>query len=87
MGKCVVADPIACEGIDVVANRNVILASTPEEFAGAISQAMADPSKRSSIGAAARELVTERYTFESIGKALQDVFHACVNSRLSSEGE
>ncbi len=35
MQKCVLAHPIACEGIDVSADTNVVFAEEPEEWVGA----------------------------------------------------
>ncbi|HXW75211.1 MAG TPA: glycosyltransferase, partial [Steroidobacteraceae bacterium] len=57
MKKCVVAHPIACEGINVTAGENVVLATTAEEFASEISRLFADDVQRAAIAAAARRLV------------------------------
>jgi polysaccharide biosynthesis protein PslH len=68
MSKCVVAHPIACEGIDIAAGETVVLASTPEEFVAEISSLLADAARRVAIGAAARQLVKQKYSFSSIGE-------------------
>jgi sugar transferase (PEP-CTERM/EpsH1 system associated) len=70
MRKCVVAHPIACEGIDVTAGRDVVLASTPEEFAGQISRLFENERERVDIGTAARRLVEENYSFRQLGERL-----------------
>jgi polysaccharide biosynthesis protein PslH len=80
MQKCVVAHPIACEGIDVIPDVDVLQASTPEEFVNCLDMALRDPKLRRKIGASARQLVVDKYAFDSIGKALQDVFVSCVDS-------
>jgi sugar transferase (PEP-CTERM/EpsH1 system associated) len=67
MGKCVVAHPIACEGIDAVADREVVVASTPAEFVTTISALLADPHRRRAVGQAARALVERSYSYRSIG--------------------
>jgi glycosyltransferase involved in cell wall biosynthesis len=68
MKKCVVAHPIACEGINVTAGTDVILASTPEEFVTEISRLLADAGLRIAIGAAARQLAESQYSFRRIGE-------------------
>jgi polysaccharide biosynthesis protein PslH len=68
MKKCVVAHPIACEGINVTAGRDVLLATTPEEFVAEISRLLAHDSERVAIGAAARQLAENQYSFRRIGE-------------------
>lgn len=70
MRKCVIGHPIAFEGIDVTADTNAVLAKTPDEFADRIQALLLDADRRRRIGHAARELVTQRYSFSSIGKQL-----------------
>jgi glycosyltransferase involved in cell wall biosynthesis len=67
MRKCVVAHPIACEGIDVTPGRDVLLASSAEEFVAQIRSALADGERRRAVAAAARGLVEKQYSFRSIG--------------------
>jgi len=69
MQKCVVAHPIACEGIDVTADVNVVLGETASAFAAQVIRLLKNPTACEPIGAAARELVVARYSFESIGAA------------------
>jgi glycosyltransferase involved in cell wall biosynthesis len=81
MEKCVVAHPLACEGIDAVPGVSVLQASTAEDFASSLDVALRDMATRRAIGAAARRLVVDKYAFDTIGKALQDVFVSCVDGR------
>lgn len=67
MRKCVVAHPIACEGIDVTVGKNVALASTPAEFIHEIDSLLKDDDRRAEIGRAARNLVETRYSYHEIG--------------------
>jgi len=80
MQKCVVAHPIACEGIDAIPGVDVLQASTAEDFVNSLEIALRDAALRRSIGASARRLVVERYAFDKIGKALQNVFSSCADS-------
>lgn len=76
MRKCVVAHPIACEGIDAVPGRHVVHAESAAQFVRAIVDLLGRPEERSALGVAARQLVVERYSFAQIGRQLADVFGA-----------
>lgn len=67
MRKCVVAHPIACEGIEVSAGENVVLAEAPGDFVERIVSLLEDADARRAIGAAARALVESRYSYRAIG--------------------
>jgi glycosyltransferase involved in cell wall biosynthesis len=70
MRKCVVAHPIACEGIDITAGRDVVLASTPEQFICQICRLFQNERERVEIGTAARQLVEKNYSFRQFGGRL-----------------
>jgi polysaccharide biosynthesis protein PslH len=76
MEKCVIAHPVACEGIDVSPGVNVQLAESADSFVDAIHRLMDDPSARQAMGRAARSLVVERYSFSQIGRQLCDLFES-----------
>jgi polysaccharide biosynthesis protein PslH len=78
MEKCVIANPIACEGIDVNPGVNVQLAESAEAFAEAIGRLLSDSVVRLAIGRAARKLVAERYSFSKIGVQLCEFFESTV---------
>ena len=67
MKKCVVAHPIACEGIDVTPGKNVVFASTPAEFIREIESLLQDDGRRNELARAARSLVEARYSYREIG--------------------
>lgn len=74
MQKCLVAHPIACEGIAVEVGRHVQYAETASEFAQWIGHLLAHPQEREEMGRAARALVVERYSFAQIARRLAAVF-------------
>jgi polysaccharide biosynthesis protein PslH len=76
MQKCVVAHPVACEGIAAAPGEEVVLADTAAAFVDAITRLLAEPERRSAIGRAARELVVARYGFDAIGARLCEVLEA-----------
>lgn len=80
MGKAIVADPIACEGIAVTPGENVIFARTSAEFATQVVRLLADPARRQRLGAKARELAESKYAYPAIGRKLSAVYRACVGA-------
>lgn len=76
MGKAIVADPIACEGINVTNRMNLIFASTPRDYVDAICELLRDEKKRTAIGNSARELALREYGFKNIGLKLSEVFES-----------
>jgi len=76
MQKCVVAHPIACEGIDVIPGRHVEFAESAESFVSSIRRLLQQPQAREEMGRAARQLVVERYSFAEIGRRLSDLFES-----------
>jgi len=74
MGKAIVADPIACEGIDVEDDVNVIFAESPDEYAEAITRVFEDVEYRKKIQINARKLAADKYSYEKIGKQLADLY-------------
>lgn len=74
MKTAVVADPIACEGIEVTDKKDVLLATTPEEYTHQITSLIEDNKKRQELGENARQLIEEKYSYVSIGRALSDLF-------------
>ncbi len=84
MGKPLVADPIACEGLDVTNGRDVVLARTPDEYVSQIVALFDDPGRRLAMGEAARALALERYAYPAIGRRLAELYEQLV---LSGCGE
>jgi glycosyltransferase involved in cell wall biosynthesis len=70
MAQCIVAHPIACEGINVVDGTSVVYATEPMDFVERILELLPDASRRARIGAAARQIAVSEYSFSSIGAKL-----------------
>jgi glycosyltransferase involved in cell wall biosynthesis len=87
MEKCVIAHPVACEGIDVSPGVNVQLADSAKAFGDGIDQLMSEPAARLSIGRAARSLVVERYSFSQIGRQLCDLFESTANGARAARND
>jgi polysaccharide biosynthesis protein PslH len=82
MAKCVVAHPIACEGIDAVPGVHVEHATDAQEFVATIQRLLGDAAWRNRIGLAARRLAVERYSFSCIGERLTQIFNTLVAGSL-----
>jgi polysaccharide biosynthesis protein PslH len=78
MEKAVVAHPVACEGINVWHDHNVILAENDTMFIEHIDHLLGADEKRDALGKAARRLMEESYGYHAIGKQLSDAFVGCV---------
>jgi polysaccharide biosynthesis protein PslH len=85
MQKCVIAHPIACEGIQVTPGRDVEFAASAGAFVEAIRRLLRDPAGRESRGRAARQLVTERYSFAEIGRTLCETLESVAHAAPFSE--
>jgi polysaccharide biosynthesis protein PslH len=68
MGKCIVAHPIACEGIKVTNGTDVCFAEHNADFVNQIDAMLRNQNARQAIGVRARVLMESHYGYEAIGK-------------------
>jgi len=73
MGKAVVSTSIGAEGLPVTNGENGILADQPEEFASQVVSLLRDQPRRLAMGQAARRLVEEKYSWNSVARELISV--------------
>lgn len=77
MSKAVVSTSLGAEGLPVQAGENILLADTPNDFARSVVALLRDPEERKRLGASARTLVQENYSWprvaESFARTLQEV--------------
>ena len=74
MGIPLVADPIACEGIDVVPDETVLYASSPSEYVIQVKRLLGDATLRHRMSVGARRLIEQEYSYTSIGSQLQGLY-------------
>ena len=79
MGKAMVAHAVACEGIAVTENQNVLFAKTAEEFAEKIQCLLNNNKLKTMLGNNARELVENSYSFREIGRKLSQDYEKLMN--------
>ena len=70
MAKPLIANPIACEGIDVVNGEHVFFAETASEYVDAIQNAFNNEELTKVVASNARKLIEEKYDFIKIGEKL-----------------
>lgn len=68
MGKAVVSTSVGAEGLAVRSGENIVLADTPNDFAQAVISLLRDPGRRQQLGAAARSLVQDNYSWTIVAK-------------------
>lgn len=74
MGMPIVADPIACEGINVTNQMNVLFSNTPEQYIENIKRILSDDDLSKQLSLNARELAENEYSYNSIGQKLSKTF-------------
>lgn len=84
-GKAVIADPIACEGLNITDGKNVLLASTITEYVDKIKYLLANREMIKYIGENARSHVENHFSFDSIGESLSQHFEQLVESKRADE--
>ncbi len=87
MGTPVVSTSIGCEGLDVRHGDHLLVADTPEQFAGAVVQLMTDDDLRLRLSTRARELVCREYDWETIARGVTRVYSAWEPTRRRGYGD
>lgn len=80
MAKPIVANPIACEGIDVVEGKNVLFAEKPMEYVYKISELINNSALRTELSENNRNLILDKYSYAVIGEELLNLIET--NSRI-----
>jgi polysaccharide biosynthesis protein PslH len=83
MGKAVVSTSIGSEGLPVRSGENILLADTPEGFAKSVLSLLYDANRRQRMGNAARKLVEENYSWQSVGKIFASALEEAVARQYS----
>lgn len=83
MGKAMVATPEANEGIQAAPDHDLVIATSPEAFAAAVIDLLADPARRRELGLAGRAFVEAKWTWEAPFLVLEEAFLAA--ARESAE--
>ena len=79
MGKPVVTSSAGIHGINVTPGENIIIADNPEEFARRVIELLNNEELRNRIGANARKLMEEEYSWERMTDMLNEVLKKAVS--------
>jgi glycosyltransferase involved in cell wall biosynthesis len=79
-GVPVAATPVALEGIEVESGRHCEVAESPAGLAIAVQALLDDQGRARQMGAAARELVAERYTWTVVGPRFREAVERATGS-------
>jgi len=84
MQKAIVSTPLGAEGLHVTSGRDIQLAAAGNEFASAVIQLLQNPSQRTSLAAAARQLVVESYSAKTIARQFDKICRETVAQSSSN---
>jgi sugar transferase (PEP-CTERM/EpsH1 system associated) len=80
-GKAIVSTSIGCEGIDVRAGEQLVIADSPDLFARTTLQLLGSADRRIALGESARRFVVGGYSWRSIADRLVDAYDSTLTAR------
>ncbi len=87
MGRAVVSTSIGAEGLAVTPEKDILLGDTPEDFAAQIGRVFGDPALVGRLGAAARDLVVARYSWQASVRRLTEFYDRLLVARANAASE
>jgi polysaccharide biosynthesis protein PslH len=69
-GKPIVSTSVGAEGLELEAEKQIILADDPSEFASSVVTLLRDPARRDAIARSARAVIVERYGHLALKQSL-----------------
>lgn len=75
-GKAVVSTSVGCEGLEVTPGENILIGDSPNEFANQVVNLLKDEKLRMELGANARKLVVEKYSWKKIGQIQKSIYES-----------
>ncbi len=85
-GTPAVSTTLGAEGLDVVHDRHLLIADTPDAFADACVRLLGDRALRDRLASAAGQLVRGTYSLEAVATRIHDVFEtACRTGQIGRD--
>ena len=78
VGRAVVSTSLGCEGYPLVADRELVVADEPTDFAREVVALLRDPARRAELGAAGQRFAAERYDWSVIAPLLEEAYRRLV---------
>jgi glycosyltransferase involved in cell wall biosynthesis len=72
-GVPVVSTSVGAEGLECDPGRNILIADSPEEFAGRCLELLESSEARARIGGAGQQLVRTRFSWEQVVERFEEV--------------
>jgi len=72
-GKPVVSTSLGAEGLDLVPDKEIIIADDPNQFAHSVAILLQDSMRRDAIATSARKVILERYSHPALKRSLETV--------------
>jgi glycosyltransferase involved in cell wall biosynthesis len=85
-GKAIVSTTAGAEGLPVTPGENILLADAPSEFAREVVRALSDEQLRRRLGAAARALVEERFSWQRVAGEFEEILLRLLDRAPEEEG-
>lgn len=76
LGKCIIATPIAAEGLNLVDGENILIADNAEQFVAQLSKCRADENFSRGIGEKAHKFAYDNYRNKSIFERLVSYYRS-----------
>ena len=80
-GAACVVTPLACQGLEVRADRELLIVEGADEIAAAIVRLLRDPTLRDRLGAAGREYVIDHHGWGSAARAYERVYAQAIAAK------
>ena len=85
MEKPVVSTALGAEGLKVDAGEHLLLADAPDEFARAVNTLLDDREMRTQIGGAARRVVCENFSAETVARQFEAICEETVSQAMATQ--
>ena len=79
MGKAIVSTALGAEGIEAVADRDILIADDPQRFARDVVRLLEEPELAARLGASARRVAVERYAWSAAAARLEQFYRECMD--------
>ena len=76
--------PGSTVGIECVHGTHLLAAETPQEFAAHVVDLLRHPEKAEQIAQAARQLMEQKYSWESRARAYEDLYEQVIEERRAT---
>jgi glycosyltransferase involved in cell wall biosynthesis len=84
MARPLVSTSLACEGLDVVPGRDLLVADDPVRFANSVIQLLEDRTLADRLGADGRRLMESRYSWTAAAAQLEELHDRVLTSRVGT---